>query len=54
MLLGLGALLVTITLVSFSFNKYIIDNANFSDFTNASLAKYALAIAVLELISWYT
>jgi O-antigen ligase len=54
MLLGLGALLVTITLVSFSFNKYFIENTYYSDFSKASLVKYATAVALLELVSWYT
>jgi hypothetical protein len=47
-------LLVTITLVSFSFNKYFIENTYYSDFSKASLVKYATAVALLELVSWYT
>jgi O-antigen ligase len=54
MLLGLGALLVTVTLASFSFNKYFIANTGYSDISKTSLAKYAAAIAFLEVISWYT
>ncbi|KPJ87900.1 MAG: hypothetical protein AMJ53_17505 [Gammaproteobacteria bacterium SG8_11] len=54
MLLGLGALLVTITLVSFSFKKYYIENSSYKNISKFGLAKYAAAIAFIEIVSWYT
>jgi O-antigen ligase len=54
MLLGLGALLVTIALVSFSFNKYIIEDADYALITKTGIVKYAGAIVLIELISWVT
>jgi hypothetical protein len=53
-LLGLGALLVTITLVSFSFNKYIVKDAAYTPLTKIGLAKYAVAVTLIELVSWIT
>ena len=54
MLLGLGALLVTITLVSFSYNKYIVENAAYTPMNKRVVTKYSGAIVLIELISWVT
>lgn len=53
-LLGLGALLVLVTLVSISFNKYTVTNAYYTPMSKANLAKYSVAVVALELISWVT
>ena len=54
MILGLAALLVTVTLVSFSFRKYVAQNAVYSQLTPGTFAKYTGAVVILELISWIT
>jgi O-antigen ligase len=54
MILGLGALLVTITLVSFSFNQYIVGNSAYVPMTKIQLVNYGVAVVLIELVSWVT
>jgi len=54
MTLGLAALLVTVTLVSFSCSKYMVDNANYSKISLTGFFKYFVSAVVIELVSWVT
>jgi O-antigen ligase len=53
-LLGLGALLVTITLTSFSFKRFIVESADYGHITKIGVIKYFCAVVLIELVSWVT
>jgi O-antigen ligase len=49
---GLAALLVVITLISLTLNRYPVSNARYAAWTLGSGVKYAALAASMELVSW--
>jgi O-antigen ligase len=52
--MGLGALLVIVTLVGLSLRNYPVANTQLSRFSGRQLLSYGVTIVCLELVSWVT
>lgn len=51
---GNAALFIFTTLISFTFRRYFIDNAEIIKINIPQVAKYGAAIAAIEMVSWVT